>query len=212
MTEIKTMNLPILVLGSSSPRRRELLSALGLQYQVLTPGIDEIPRQGESPQDYVLRNAVEKGAAVLGTIQAKPEDYRHGVIVISADTIVVLDEDILEKPLDAEHAASMLERLSGRTHTVYSGVSLRSWGTHEPREVQFVATTQVYIKNLTPKEIRAYIRTGEPFDKAGGYAAQGMGSYMVERIEGSYANVVGLPISEVARALSQTFAYPLWEE
>lgn len=206
------MKRPALILGSSSPRRRELLSNIGLDYVVITPGTEEIPRQGEVPHAYVLRNALEKGEAVLRMAQAKTEDYPDGLIVISADTIVVLDEDILEKPQDAGHAATMLERLSGRTHTVLSGVSLRSWGAGEAREAHFVVTTRVKLKSLSPAEIRAYIRTGEPLDKAGGYAAQGIGSYMVERIEGSYANVVGLPIADVVEVLTRTFGYPLWEE
>jgi septum formation protein len=202
---------PKLILGSSSPRRKEILSALGLDYEVMTPGTDEVPRPGEPPRDYVQRNAVEKGAAVLARVKGgATAAYPHGVIVLSADTIVVLDGEILEKPMDAGHARAMLTRLSGRTHMVLSGVSLSSWGWGSPKTVDFVASTLVTIKTLTPFEIGAYISSGEPYDKAGGYAAQGIGSYMVERIEGSYPNVVGLPIAQVAEVLTRDFGYPLW--
>lgn len=206
------MNRPTLILGSSSPRRRELLSVVGLSYEVIKPDTEEVPRHGEAPHAYVLRNALEKGAAVVEMVRPRLASYPDGVIVISADTIVVLDEDILEKPQDESHAAAMLQRLSGRTHTVLSGVSLRSFGVVEPKESHFVTTTRVSLKSLSSAEIRSYIRTGEPLDKAGGYAAQGIGSYMVDRIDGSYANVVGLPISQVVEVLTKTFAFPLWGE
>ena len=206
------MNRPALILGSSSPRRRELLSVVGLTYEVLKPDTEEVPRQGEAPEAYVLRNALEKGAAVLEVVRPRIASYPHGVIVISADTIVVLDQDILEKPQDESHAAAMLERLSGKTHTVLSGVSLRSFGVAEPKESHFVTATRVSLKPLSAQEIKSYIRTGEPLDKAGAYAAQGIGSYMVDRIDGSYANVVGLPISQVVETLTKTFAFPLWGE
>jgi septum formation protein len=183
---------------------------VGLTYEVIKPDTEEVPRQGETPEAYVLRNALEKGADVVDLLRPRVTSYPHGVIVISADTIVVLDEDILEKPRDESHAAAMLERLSGRTHTVLSGVSLRSFGVAEPTETHFVNSTRVHLKPLSPAEIRSYIRTGEPLDKAGGYAAQGIGSYMVDRIDGSYANVVGLPICQVVEALTKTFAFPLW--
>jgi septum formation protein len=203
---------PTLILGSSSPRRRELLSVLGLQYEVMSPNTVESPRPGEAPHDYVLRNAKEKGLAVEELAKTHEGAYPHGFIVISADTIVVLGREILEKPRDVEHAAHMLENLSGREHTVFSGVSLRSYGTPKTREKTFVSTTKVRLKTLSRQEIEAYIKTGEPLDKAGGYAAQGIGSYMVERIEGSYANVVGLPISDVVEVLTREFEYPLWAE
>lgn len=204
---------PTLILGSASPRRRELLSVVGLGYEVIKPDIEEVPKAGESPETYVLRNAREKGAVVAAMVLAKQAAYPAGAIVISADTIVVLGDDILEKPRDKGHAAEMLRRLSGRTHTVVSGVALSSVGRGSEAEVEtvFATSTIVKIKTLTESEIAAYVKTGEPLDKAGAYAAQGIGSYMVERIEGSYANVVGLPIAEVVSRLERDFGYPLFE-
>lgn len=204
---------PALVLGSSSPRRRELLAVVGLEYEVIKPDTEEVPRPDEAPEAYTLRNAREKGAAVAALVAAKGAAYPHGAIVISADTIVVLGDDILEKPRDKGHAAEMLRRLSGRTHTVISGVALSAVGRPAPAggEAVFSVSTIVKIKTLTEREIAAYIATGEPLDKAGAYAAQGIGSYMVERVEGSFANVVGLPIAEVVSRLERDFGYPLFE-
>lgn len=200
---------PKLVLGSSSPRRRDLLDAVGLSYAILKPETPEVPMPGELPEAYARRNAMEKAAWVVDHIGA--EDKRQpGIIVISADTIVVLDDKILEKPADAAHAKTMLHGLSGRWHTVISGVTLQSAYGHSPQAETFAVQTRVLIKNLSKAEIESYVRTGEPLDKAGGYAAQGIGSYMVERIEGSYANVVGLPIAEVVQALEQSFGYTIW--
>jgi septum formation protein len=203
---------PALVLGSSSPRRKELLSVLGLTFEVLKPETEETPRPGETPVAYVRRNADEKGAWIAARLAATPARYPHGAVVVSADTIVVLGDDILEKPLSTGHAADMLRRLSGQTHTVVSGVSLRTAVQAVPRAVTFTVRTQVKIKDLSDREIQSYIRTGEPMDKAGAYAAQGIGSYMVERIDGSYSNVVGLPIAEVVQALERDFAFPLFAD
>jgi len=200
-----TQPKPRLVLGSASPRRKELLTLVGYQYDVIKPDIEEVPRAGESPTAYVRRNAKEKALAVAGKIQDGPAS-----IIISADTIVVLGTDILEKPADSAHAVAMLRRLSGREHTVVSGVFLLGAGKGQAVTDEFVVTTKVKIKELNEAEIAAYVRTGEPLDKAGGYAAQGIGSYMVERIEGSYANVVGLPIAEVVERLASQFHYSLW--
>lgn len=201
---------PALILGSSSPRRRDLLSVVGLTYEVIKPDVEEKPKPGEAPEAYVLRNAREKGVWVAEQIRKHGKAYPAGAIVISADTIVVLGDEILEKPRDTGHAATMLRSLSGRTHTVVSGVMIASAGVAQPKEVSFAVRTAVTIKPLESAEIAAYIRTGEPLDKAGGYAAQGIGSYMVRSITGSYANVVGLPIAEVVEALANDFQYPLW--
>jgi septum formation protein len=184
---------------------------VGLSYEAVKPDVEEKPKPGEQPRGYVERLATEKGAWVAAEV-ARLKPRPAGYIVISADTIVVLGDDILEKPLDPADAKQMLGRLSGRVHTVYSGVSIASYGTATPRQERFVVTTEVKIKALSPKEIEAYIRTGEPLDKAGGYAAQGIGSYMVESINGSYANVVGLPIAEVVERLDRLFAYPIWKD
>ncbi len=201
---------PQLILGSSSPRRRDLLDAVGLSYVVCKPETPEVPLPGEQPEAYARRNAAEKAAWVVDHFMRKAE-YAHGFIVISADTIVVLDGAILEKPTSSEHAAEMLTRLSGRAHTVISAVTLQSAAMPHASHLSFAVHTKVWMKTLKPAEIAAYIRSGEPLDKAGGYAAQGIGSYMVERIEGSYANVVGLPIAEVVAALDRSFGFTIWE-
>jgi septum formation protein len=198
------MTRPRLVLGSASPRRRELLTLVGYQYDVIKPDIEEVPKPGESPVDYVRRNAKEKAKAVADKLAGSAPS-----IIISADTIVVLGGEILEKPRDADHAVEMLGRLSGREHTVVSGVTLMAVGAAAAVD-EFTVETRVKIKRLSDAEVRSYVRTGEPLDKAGGYAAQGIGSYMVERIEGSYANVVGLPIAEVVERLASRFQYSLW--
>jgi septum formation protein len=197
------------ILGSSSPRRRDLLAAVGLQFTVVRPGTEEKVRPGEGPEDYVRRNAREKGAWVAE--HASKEQHPHGFIVISADTIVVIGGLVLEKPVDRDDAVRMLGRLSGRTHEVMTGVTIQAGGAAPAQPVTFAVHTRVRIKTLSPHEIDAYVRTGEPLDKAGAYAAQGIGSYMVESIEGSYTNVVGLPVSQVVECLEHTFAYPLWE-
>jgi septum formation protein len=202
---------PSLVLGSSSPRRRDLLDAVGLTYEVIKPETPEIPEPGEAPLDYVQRNAREKAEWVAAALARRDERPAHGYVVISADTVVVLGRDILEKPRDVAHATEMLGRLSGATHTVVSGVTLLGVGAAGPLgPVTFAETTAVRIKPLSAREIAAYIRTGEPLDKAGGYAAQGIGSYMVESIQGSYANVVGLPVAAVVARLERDFGYDLW--
>ena len=207
-----------IILGSSSPRRRELLRVVGLSFEVLVPGTDEIHRPGEAAEAYTLRNAREKAEAIARLAHPRLDSWPSGCIIICADTIVVLTtpegEAILEKPRDAAHAHEMLASLSGRTHTVYSGVAMCSFlaGKHArpAQSVSFAVRTDVTLKHLSPAEIAAYVATGEPLDKAGAYAAQGIGSYMVRRIEGSYANVVGLPIAEVVDHLERTFTYPLW--
>ena len=208
---------PTLILGSASPRRRDLLGAIRLAYEVMKPDIDERPRPGERPLDYARRNAQEKAEWVAIQLAANQGAARHphGAIVISADTIVVLGERILEKPQDVAHAAQMLTDLSGRSHTVITGVTLMGWSAsgRAPGGIAkcFAVTTDVTLKELAPLEIRAYVATGEPMDKAGAYAAQGIGSYMIRSIVGSYANVVGLPVAEVVSSLEQDFHYPLWE-
>lgn len=204
------MKQPALILGSSSPRRKELLSVVGLNYEVIKPETEELHRPGEPALDYVRRNAREKCEWVAAHLQSRAARYPHGAIVICADTIVVLSGSILEKPRDHAHAKEMLRALSGNAHTVYTGVELRSVLNGRDHTAGFVTATTVRIKPLTDNEIEAYIRTGEPLDKAGGYAAQGIGSYMVERIEGSYTNVVGLPVAELVRCLEQEFNFSLW--
>jgi septum formation protein len=201
---------PTLILGSASPRRKDLLTTVGLTFQVLVPEVEEKPRPGEAPLAYALRNAREKSEWIRSRVAREPAKHPEGAIVISADTIVVLDDAILEKPRDRAHAVEMLALLQGRTHTVISGVTLASALVPLPKEETFAVTTEVELKPMSPSEIAAYVQTGEPLDKAGGYAAQGIGSYMVRSIRGSYANVVGLPVAEVVERLAGSFAYSLW--
>ena len=174
------------VLGSASPRRRDLLQQLGLDFEVVAPDIDETPLEGEAPQQYVQRLAVAKSAAVVA-----PDD----ALVITADTTVDLDGSILGKPADGAEAAAMLRRLSARTHRVHTGVALRL----RERTVSEVVTSLVTFTPLTAASIEWYVGTGEPLDKAGAYAVQGAGGVFVQRIRGSVSNVVGLPLHTVVR-------------
>lgn len=202
---------PEIVLGSSSPRRKDLLSVLGLTYRVIKPETPELVRPGEAPVDYVKRNSMEKCDWVCDYLSKKNGFSGSGNIVICADTIVVLGSTILEKPLNSEHATHMLRSLSGTSHTVFTGVRVRSISTVNDRVSEFVTATKVKIKKLSEQEIEKYIQTGEPLDKAGGYAAQGIGSYMVEGIEGSYTNVVGLPVAELVQCLEKDFSFSIWQ-
>ncbi len=213
-----------MILGSSSPRRVELLKQIGLNFTVMKPETLEQMRPGELPQDYVLRNAEEKAQWVyLAAVKSLPQPTQNQpILVISADTVVVIDGKTLEKPCSHLEAFQMLQTLSGRTHTVMTGVTLLGHKlpaspspsptpSQEMTTKTFRVETQVSIKTLEEAEIHAYIKSGEPMDKAGGYAAQGRGSYMVERIEGSYANVVGLPVCDVVRHLNQHFGINIWD-
>lgn len=181
-----------LFLASTSPRRRELLAQLGLEFSVLQVGVDESRRIGEAPSDYVARLAREKAEA--GRAVA-----REGV-VIAADTTVVLGEDILGKPASLEEAVAMWSRLSGREHHVLTGVAVG----HQDRIEVRVVRTIVRFREIDPGEMRAYWASGEPTDKAGGYAIQGIGAIFVSGIDGSYSNVVGLPLAETAELLKQS--------
>jgi septum formation protein len=178
-----------LVLASKSPRRAELLQAAGLPFVVRTTEIDESPHQRETPESYVLRLAEEKACA----IPCGPEE-----IVLAADTCVVLDGVILGKPADARDAARMIESLAGRRHEVLTGVCLRG-GNHLERQC---ASTSVWFGPMSPDEIADYVASGEPMDKAGAYGIQGLASRYIERVEGSYTNVVGPPVSMVYRMLA----------
>ncbi len=211
----------MLVLASASPRRQELLHNAGIPFIVQPADVDESPHAGESPRDCAARLARDKALAVA---QNRPQDH-----ILGADTVVVVDEMILGKPLDAEDAARMLRLLSGRTHTVVTGVCLvsplanrnlpvggetsddsRSPRT-ENRELRTAKrdartaseSTLVTMTQLTEEDIRNYVSTGEPMDKAGAYAIQGMASRWIPQIEGDYSNVVGLPVALVCSMLRQ---------
>ncbi|MEO6224093.1 MAG: Maf family protein [Vicinamibacterales bacterium] len=190
-----------LVLASSSPRRRELLISAGFTFDVMAADIDETVHSGEVPEVYVRRMAVEKADAVRARCDGRP--------VLSADTIVVVDADVLGKPVDDAAATGMLTRLSGREHRVLTGVALWWPGVAEPDVA--VERTRVWMRVIPPEEIDAAVRSGEPRDRAGAYAIQGFASRWVTRIDGAYGTVVGLPIEAVDRLLRARAggAYPI---
>lgn len=180
-----------LVLASASPRRSRLLRSLGLTFTVRPVDLDETPLPGEEPRDYVLRLAREKARA-----RAHP-----GELVLAADTVVVLDGALLGKPADAAEAVAMLGRLAGREHTVLTGVAACEPGAGGERSA--VESSRVRIAPLGEAEIRWYVGTGEPLDKAGSYAVQGLGALFVEAVYGNYTNVVGLPLPAVRRLVAE---------
>ena len=182
-----------LVLASSSPRRAELLRAAGCEFDIVSPAIDERTRPGERPEDYVLRLASEKSAA------AQSSAAMQDALVLGADTAVVVDAEILGKPEDDADVARMLRQLSGRAHQVMTGVSVR----RSTREIREVVTTTVWFATLTTPEIDWYVASGEGRDKAGAYAIQGRAARFIPRIDGSYSNVVGLPIALVYALISK---------
>lgn len=176
------------VLASASPRRRWLLEKLAVHFEVLAVPIDERVLAGEPPADFAQRMALRKAAAAVSA--------RPGSWLLAADTVVALGDTAIGKPRDFENAVATLALLSGREHVVYTGVALlRPGGTPAER---IVVGTKVRFRVLSPEEIRAYIGTGEPFGRAGAYAIQGEGAHLVDRVEGSYTNVIGLPLPEVA--------------
>jgi nucleoside triphosphate pyrophosphatase len=181
-----------IVLASSSPRRKELLEGLGLEFEIVIPEADESHKSGESPDKYALRLSKEK--ALSGA-----EGCEADSIVIGADTIVVVDGEVLGKPLDEREAYSMLRKISGREHLVLTAFSLVRPATEILHGE--VIDTRVLVKTLEPGEIEGYIKTGEPMDKAGAYGIQGIGAFMIKEIRGSYTNVVGLPLVELLEAL-----------
>ena len=185
------MRLKTIILASASPRRSELLESAGITFSVIPADIPEEPLPGELPAPHVLRLAQEKALAVARIAQ--------GDLFIGADTVVVCDDEIMGKPCDAADARRMLSLLSGREHEVITGFAVHD-RSGEVTHAQ-VVSTKVFFKPLTLSEIDAYIATGCPFDKAGAYAIQGGAAYMVQSIEGSYSNVVGLPLCEVVEVL-----------
>ncbi len=182
---------PQIILASASPRRSELLKQIGIRHIVQAVDLDETPRPDEAPRAYVQRVAAEKSAACLATLNP-------ALPVLSADTSVVCDGEIMGKPENLEHAIDMLGRLSGRRHQVYSAVSLRG-----AEHGQALSVTEVTFRVLSPAEIISYWHTGEPCDKAGAYAIQGLGSIFIESIQGSFSGVMGLPLFETAQLLAQ---------
>jgi septum formation protein len=195
-----------LVLASASPRRADLLRAAGYAFDTLAVDLDERLKEGEAPAAYVARLAREKSAAAMQRFVARAQSCGgperaavHDVVVLGADTTVVVDGEIFGKPRDDEDGAAMLQKLSGRVHEVLTGISLQTstgeWGR--------VETTRVYMTELGVSDIAWYIASGEGRDKAGGYAVQGLASRFIPRIDGSYSNVVGLPVAAVADLLRE---------
>jgi septum formation protein len=187
------------ILASASPRRRELLASIGLDFEVLPSHVPEIHEEGEAPEEYVARLSRDKAEAVAGQHQDR--------WVIAADTTVLLGDELLEKPVDAKDAARMLATIAGKTHVVYTGLTL----AHQGRGYQEtrVAESEVRMLPLSPSEIEWYVRTGEPLDKAGAYAVQGIGAMFIDSIHGSYTNVVGLPLATLFQMLRRAGIDPL---
>lgn len=197
-----TNTLPEIVLASASPRRRELLASVGLQFQVIPSQVDEQHRSGESPEQFVTRLSREKAAEVAARAEVV------GRWFIGSDTIVLCDQQILGKPIDHADSAAMLRMLSGRSHQVLSGYAIID--RHSDQVTERCITTEVTFRTLTEREIEGYIASGEPGDKAGSYAIQGIGAFMVSAINGSYSSVVGLPLSQIVDDLQQLGAFRLF--
>jgi septum formation protein len=190
---LESGNMALLKLASNSPRRRQLLSLTGIPFTVHPVDIDERFRPGEAPAEYVLRLAQSKAQAAL-------ENARPGEILLTADTTVADGQRILGKPGNAAEAREMLHSLRGREHAVYTAIGVADPGTG--KLVSDLCTTQVWMRDTTDAEIEDYIASGDPFDKAGAYAIQNQAFHPVERIEGCYACVMGLPVCHVVRVLA----------
>ena len=204
-----------IILGSASPRRRELLAQIGAEFEIRVSGKEEI-YHSEKPEEIVCELALMKAENVASELS---EEERAGSVVLGADTVVVLDGKILGKPLDEEDAARMLSALQGRRHEVYTGVAVLEYGGKGKEDCvaetlsegmgsvvkkeNYAVETRVYVNPMTEQEIRDYIATGDPMDKAGAYGIQGRFAAHIDRIEGDYYNVVGLPVSRVYRTLKE---------
>jgi nucleoside triphosphate pyrophosphatase len=187
------------ILASASPRRRELLASIGLDFDIMPSHVPEVHAEGEAPEEYVARLSRDKAAAL-----AREHPSRW---IIAADTTVLLGDQLLEKPADAADAARMLATIAGRTHVVYTGVTLENIES-DYRDTR-VAESEVRMLPLSAPEIDWYVRTGEPLDKAGAYAVQGMGAMFIDSIHGSYTNVVGLPLATLFQMLRKAGIDPL---
>lgn len=188
------------ILASSSPRRRELLASIGVEFEVIPSHVPEVHAEGEAPEEYVARLSRDKAHAIA---TQHPSRW-----IIAADTTVLLGEQLLEKPVDRADAERMLAQIAGRTHIVYTGVTLQNVERehHETR----VAESEVRMLPLSADEIAWYVRTGEPLDKAGAYAVQGIGAMFIDSIHGSYTNVVGLPLATLFQMLRRAGIDPLY--
>jgi septum formation protein len=194
---------PTLILGSASPRRVALLNQLQLDFVQLVSPAEEPAPGNRGPAEHVVESARLKAQAVAALAASAPPtplDNTAGLLIIGADTVVCVDGAILGKPTDETHAMHMLRTLSGRSHEVYTGVALRHSNGWEQSVWEL---TQVQMRKLTEQSIRSYVDSGEPLDKAGGYAIQGLGARFVEHISGCYYNVVGLPLARLCALLEE---------
>ena len=194
-----------IILGSASPRRKEILAQIGAEFTVQVSGKEEVYRSSR-PEDIVRELALMKAENVASDLSEELSEMKHTVIkdtvILGADTVVVLDDRILGKPGDKAEAFEMLTRLQGRTHEVCTGVAALDFdSTGRKRVTDHAVVTKVFVHTMTEKEIRYYIATGEPMDKAGAYGIQGRFAPYIDRIEGDYYNVVGLPASYVYQML-----------
>ncbi len=202
MKESSVVSERSVVLASASPRRRELLCALGIPFRAVPADIDETPPDGHSPETVALSLARQKALTVA--------QGERDALVLGADTIVVYEGAILGKPCDAEEALRMLRCLNGREHLVITAVALLEVvGGRVARQQEEAVRTRVWFRQVGEEHLRRYVATGEPMDKAGAYGAQGYGSTLIERIEGCYFNVVGLPVSRVCAMLEAWGVTPL---
>jgi septum formation protein len=182
---------PRFVLASASPRRRQLLSEAGYEFEVVSPDVEEVAHDWLTIRELTICNAARKAEAASG--------FSQDAIVLAADTLVTIDGHLLGKPADLEDAVRMLSRLSGRSHEVWTGVRIVRAADRNTRS--FAEMSRVYFRELDESAIRNYLRKIDPLDKAGAYAAQGHGAEIIERVEGSFSNVVGLPMEKTARVL-----------
>ncbi len=181
-----------IVLASRSPRRQQLLSSLGIHFQVFDSKIKET-NSANTPEDLVIKNAHKKALSA--------QKQRVQGVIISADTIVVLNNEVIGKPKHKEDAIFTLQKLSGKWHEVYTGCCILDLSEGKSQLEQFVVKSEVFVDKLDPYIIKAYVETNEPLDKAGSYAIQGVGAFFVKKIKGSYTNIVGLPLNEIVNIL-----------
>ena len=191
-----------IILASASPRRKEILENANVKFKIMSSDIEELTLEGESPCQMVMRLAFEKGINIA--------DKQKSDLVISADTIVVLDNNVLGKPKDEKEARYMIESLSGKTHQVITGISLINLENNK-KIIDYVISN-VKFKNLSEEDINGYISTNESLDKAGAYGIQGYGALLVDEIQGDYFNIVGLPISRLSDLLKKHFNINLFME
>ena len=186
------------ILASGSPRRQELLKQIDIEYTVITADVDESYETGTPPGKIVAELSRRKGFAVFDKIK---DSLSEDTVIIAADTLVARDDAVLGKPKDADEAFEMLKSLSGRSHFVYTGVTLIYFGKNGVKDMTFTDGAEVFFRDLTDEEIKSYIATGEPMDKAGAYGIQERGAVLAEGIKGDFYTIVGLPIVKVVTGI-----------